>query len=148
MKFRCQTGASAVEFAIILPLLVLLVFGIIEFGFALYDKAMITNASREGARQGTVYRSDNIIGSYSPLTDAQIEDVVKNYLEKSGKTFLVTFNPAGSSAKTVVFPLRRDSGDLLYVTVTYHYDFLVLPNFIAKLIGGVDLSAQTVMRME
>ena len=46
-----NNGASAVEFAVVLPLLVL-PFGIIEFSLALYDKAMITNASREGARAG------------------------------------------------------------------------------------------------
>ena len=62
-------GASAVEFAIILPMLVLLVFGIIELSFALYDKAMITNASREGARVGIVYRSPGI-------TNAEITSVV------------------------------------------------------------------------
>ena len=48
--FKCQRGAAAVEFAIVLPLLLVFVFGIIEFGFLLYDKAVITNASREGAR--------------------------------------------------------------------------------------------------
>ena len=49
-----QRGASAIEFAIVFPLLVLLLFGIIEFSLILYDKVMITNASREGARAGIV----------------------------------------------------------------------------------------------
>ena len=56
IKAKRQEGASAVEFAIILPLLLILVFGIIEFSILFYDKAMITNASREGARVGIVYR--------------------------------------------------------------------------------------------
>ena len=56
VAWKNQTGASAVEFAIVLPILVLLVFGIIEFSVALYDKAMITNASREGARAAIVFR--------------------------------------------------------------------------------------------
>ena len=47
-----------VELAIILPILLIVLFGLIEFGFILYDKAVITNASREGARQGIVYRAD------------------------------------------------------------------------------------------
>ncbi|HKK00735.1 MAG TPA: TadE/TadG family type IV pilus assembly protein, partial [Desulfuromonadales bacterium] len=54
MKRRHERGASAVEFALVLPLLLVILFGIIEFGFILYDKAMITNASREGARAGIV----------------------------------------------------------------------------------------------
>jgi Flp pilus assembly protein TadG len=49
-----QQGVAAVEFALILFPLVLLVFGTIEFSTLLYDKAMITNASREGARAGIV----------------------------------------------------------------------------------------------
>jgi Flp pilus assembly protein TadG len=39
----------------------MLLFGIIEFGIILYDKAMITNASREGARAGIVYSEPIII---------------------------------------------------------------------------------------
>jgi len=69
-----------VEFAIILPLLALLVFGIVELTFALYDKAMITNASREGARVGIVYR-------IPAVTDSEISSVVNNYLG----SHLITF---------------------------------------------------------
>ena len=55
MKIREQRGGAAVEFAIVLPVLVLLIFGMIEFSTLLYDKGVITNASREGARAGIVY---------------------------------------------------------------------------------------------
>jgi Flp pilus assembly protein TadG len=41
-----ESGAALVEFAIVLPLLLVLIFGMIEFSVMLYDKAMITNASR------------------------------------------------------------------------------------------------------
>jgi len=41
-------GTSLVEFVIILPVLMVILFGIVEFGIILYDKAVITNASREG----------------------------------------------------------------------------------------------------
>jgi Flp pilus assembly protein TadG len=43
-------GAAAVEFAIIVPLLVLLVFGIYEFGRAYNTQVQLTGAAREGAR--------------------------------------------------------------------------------------------------
>lgn len=43
-------GAAAVEFALMLPLLLLLVFGIIDFGRALSAQVTITQAAREGAR--------------------------------------------------------------------------------------------------
>jgi Flp pilus assembly protein TadG len=50
MILQKENGAAAVEFAILLPLLAGLVFGIIEFGLLLYNQQVITNASREGAR--------------------------------------------------------------------------------------------------
>ncbi|MEE9495904.1 MAG: TadE/TadG family type IV pilus assembly protein, partial [Desulfobacterales bacterium] len=64
-----QRGTAAIEFAIVLPLLMVLIFGIIEFGLVFYDKAMVTNASREAARAGIVYRDP-------PLTVAEMQSVV------------------------------------------------------------------------
>ena len=52
---RDEQGGSLVEFAIVMPLLFVILFGIIDFGILLYDKAMITNASREGASAGIVF---------------------------------------------------------------------------------------------
>jgi hypothetical protein len=43
-------GAAAVEFALVLPLLLLMVFGIVDFGRALNVQIMVTQAAREGAR--------------------------------------------------------------------------------------------------
>jgi Flp pilus assembly protein TadG len=43
-------GAAAVEFALVLPLLLLLVFGIVDFGRALNAQIMVSQAAREGAR--------------------------------------------------------------------------------------------------
>ena len=129
-------GASAVEFALILPLLVILIFGIIEFSLALYDKAMITNASREGARSGIVYR-------LPPVGDGEIISVVNSYLGN----YLITFG--GSPIATVTVSRNGSSpGGQLRVRVAYRYTFLVLPSFISTLAGGIDLVGETVMRME
>ncbi len=49
-----EKGASAVEFALILPILVLLIFGIVEFGIAFNNYITITHAAREGARLAAV----------------------------------------------------------------------------------------------
>jgi Flp pilus assembly protein TadG len=135
-----QSGASAVEFAIVLPILVLLVFGIIEFSVALYDKAMITNASREGARAGIVFR-------VPPVADEEITEeitnVVKSYLGNS----LITFG-GPATATTTVTRNGSNPGDELKVTVKYNYTFLIIPNFITSLSGGINMMAETVMRME
>jgi Flp pilus assembly pilin Flp len=54
MARRDQEGAAAVEFALLLPLLVLLLFGMIEFGLAFNSRIQATNAAREAARRAVV----------------------------------------------------------------------------------------------
>jgi Flp pilus assembly pilin Flp len=49
-----EGGAAAVEFALLLPLLVLLLFGFIQFGLAFNTRIQATNAAREAARQAVV----------------------------------------------------------------------------------------------
>ena len=142
-NLKDQKGASAVEFAIILPILVVLIFGIIEFSLVLYDKAMITNASREGARAGIVFRTDPVTGSYTPLTNSEIGDIVNQYLGNH----LITFS-GPTNATTAVTRNGSGVGSELKVSVGYIYTFLVLPNFITHLMGGISLTADTVMRME
>lgn len=140
MKVRTEQGAAVVEFAVILPLLLLLVFGIIEFGLLIYNKAMITNASREGARIGIVYRLDR------STADADITNTVDNYLSN----YLITFGGTGVHT-TQPNPSPTTSlthGDTLTVTVTYDYHFLVVPAFITNLVGGVQITGVTSMRAE
>lgn len=136
-----KKGAAIVEFAIVVPLLILLAFGAIEFGVLLYDKAMITNASREGARAGVVFNR---------LTAAQINTVVQQYAGNNLITFgnpaavTVTLNPAA--------PENLNPGQLLTVTVSYNFTFLITPSFTrifgVNLANGINLTATTVMRAE
>jgi Flp pilus assembly protein TadG len=54
---RDERGAAMVEFAIVAPLLFVLVFGIIDYGRYFYWYARVTNAAREGARAGSVMKN-------------------------------------------------------------------------------------------
>ncbi|HET7516300.1 MAG TPA: TadE/TadG family type IV pilus assembly protein, partial [Actinomycetes bacterium] len=54
MAQRGEDGAAAVEFAFLLPLLVLLLFGFIQFGIALNTRIQATNAAREAARTAVI----------------------------------------------------------------------------------------------
>lgn len=139
-----SSGASAVEFAIVLPVLVLLAFGIVELSVAIYDNAMLTNASREGARAGIVYR-------IPAVTDAEIRGVVNNYLG----THLITFGSKKSpgsdpvtGATVIVTRAGVSPGGELRVRVGYTYSFLVLPRSIPAIGQGINMAAETVMRME
>ena len=135
-KLKNQKGVAAVEFALVLPILVMMAFGIIEFSLILYDKAVITNASREGARAGIVSQSPRV-------PDGEVTTVVENYC----KDYLVTFGTPNTPV-TAIARTGNSFGDDLTVAVTYSYGFLVLPNFITGITGPLDLTATTVMRME
>ena len=137
IKINNQSGAALVEFAIVLPVLLVLIFGMIEFSVMLYDKAMITNASREGARTGIVY-------SYpTPISTTEITQTVDDYLQGH----MITFG-SSSTPNVAVSAECAATGDPLTVTVTYNYNWLVLPNFIQTLSGLTTLEAQTTMRCE
>ena len=147
LSFGSERGVSALEFTLIAPLLFVLIFGMIEFSIFFYDKAMITNAAREGARAGIIAKSPR-------MTEGEIEQVVLKYAQKH----LITFGDDILSVEDITIePSSLEGakfGDDLKVTVNYQYDFLVLPNF--KNLGWVnadfpslmDIKAVAVMKME
>ena len=120
--------------AIILPLLLLLVFGTAEFGIALYRQEVLTNASREGARAG-------IVLSTPAVTTANIQAVVTNYLTSAG------FNPALIPPPTVT-GAGGAFGTNVTVTVTYDTSFSVLNALVPGIPAVKTLTGQTVMRHE
>lgn len=64
MKGTSQTGAAAVEFALVLPLLILMVFGITEYGRAIYQYDTLTKAARTAARHlSTASAGDDVAKS-------------------------------------------------------------------------------------
>ena len=132
LRSKKQEGATLVEFSVLAPLFVVLLFGLVEFGLSIYSKGVLTNASREGARFGVVYTTPR-------KTAAEIRTNVQDYLTKSGFTDTATINVTGAGG---------NSGTPLTVTVTYPYTFQVLPQFVSGLAGSLNLTANTIMLME
>ena len=127
-NIKNHKGQSLVEFAIILPIILLLLMGMAEFGMMLNSYLAIQNSSREGARLG-------IVGG----TDLQINSVVtatSPSLTSSNLTVLIT--PLAGS---------RTSGGTLTVSLNYNYHTTV-PIIGAILKNVVVLHAQTSMRIE
>ena len=72
---RGEEGAAAVEFAIVIPLLLLLLAGFFDFGWLFYWQHTVTNASRAGARYAV--QAKLIGGVSTPYTDAEITNISK-----------------------------------------------------------------------
>ena len=139
-----EKGAAAVEFAILLPLLLLILFGGIEYGLVMFNQQVITNASREAARAGIVVGADSV-------DDPAVLQIALDYCQD----YLVTFE---TPAPLPTVTITRDAdnsmafGHPLIVTVQYNYQFLLMPN-LSSLFGGsysstLPLEAKTTMRHE
>lgn len=140
MKHANRNGQAIVEFAMVLVLLLILLMGMAELSLVLYDQAVITNAAREGARAGVA--SPNIWMSEADIRTNIVAPAVENYCQGNMMGF-----PVAAPAVTVNKIPR--GGDLvtLMVTVTYDYDWLVLPSFVT-LANPLKLSATAQMRFE
>jgi Flp pilus assembly protein TadG len=123
-------GAAAVEFALLLPMLLLIVFGLIDFGRALNAQITLTQAAREGARLAALGQSNVNTSTQSAATGL------------SPVTVNVTTCPAGAAA-----------GVNSVVQVSYKYTFITPISAISGLFGSsfgtsMTLTAQGVMPCE
>ena len=144
MTIKNQKGAAIVEFAIVLPLVILLVMGICEFGLAWYNKQVIINASREGARAGIV-RGDDF------SDNGNIRLIVKNYANPRLISFNGTTLTNGDIDLDPEFPttIREKTapfGTDFKVEVTYNYGLLVPSLFHVG--TTLTLKGLTLMKME
>lgn len=117
--FKKNDGVAAVEFAIVLPLLLLILFGIINFGVLLYDQAVITNAAREGARWASINAQiDQASGSpCSSTTPGSTNpcEVAINY----ARNYLITFGAI--TGPTAFFTGFTAPKQLIEVRVQYTF---------------------------
>ena len=135
-----RKGQAVVEFALILPVFVLLVFGAIELGRAYYVKHLLTNAAREGAR----------VGSLPNQLEADVHDRIQEFLTGVGLGgtwgySVVVKNPAGVLRTGGL--VNAIAGDRVTVTITYTFQVLVgtvIPGFT----GNVPLNNSCTFRHE
>jgi Flp pilus assembly protein TadG len=145
-KLRECDGAAMVEFSIMCTLLIVLVFGIIEFGFLWYQKQVITNASREGARYGVTYAT-NTTGTrkapknLSPSIVTMVNNYCTNRIPTGSWTTAVSGTGFTASDGTDV------KGFPLIVQVTCQNQMDILSGFIPSL-ANITFTAQTVMNCE
>lgn len=124
---REQDGASLVEFALVFPIFVLVILGLVSFGMMLALKQGVTNAAADGARS-VVGVVDN---TATPAVDERIEKArttVANRLSWLGgnASYLVTdvkwYNSASATCEALEVGVAPPSPPTICVKITYPYD--------------------------
>ncbi len=143
-----EKGQALVEFALLVPIFLILLFAIVDFGMGFYSWITVTNSAREGARVGAVHAPLNVASSpcFGKASPEQcIEDRVLDsagLADQDTKMTVTITNAQGQSGESVV------------VKVDYDYDLITplagLVNFISgDTIGPtLNLSSTADMRLE
>jgi Flp pilus assembly protein TadG len=142
-------GAAAVEFALVFPLLLVLTFGIVNFGYLFGQKLALNQAVREGARMAVVANSNggtngSAVDSLGEIT-AIVQDAVGGLVEKNDVDVAV-LNQSGATANLGCKSSGMDVGDQLVVSAEYDTGMLVpLP---IPLLEAFTLTTEAVYRCE
>lgn len=131
-RWRSERGAELIEFAVVMPILLLIIAGIIDFGMMFRTYEAVTNAAREGARVG-------VLPGYA---DTDVRNRVDLYLAASGLS-----DPHTTTVQNVTVATTAGTFTARAVSLSYTYSFVVLPGFGGSL-GTINLNAQSVMRTE
>jgi Flp pilus assembly protein TadG len=138
-----RRGQGLVEFALVLTPLMVILMGIIQFGFIFNTYITVTNATREAARAGTIYVYDRTLSK--ALNDAARNEAIKttatgslNYLSKTpprltiGSTWTQSGTTYTNGDLVVSYTLPSGTaesdprtGQQVTVRLTYHQDLLV-----------------------
>jgi Flp pilus assembly protein TadG len=141
-RSRGERGASLVEFALVLPVLIILIFGIIDFGFAFNSYIELRSGSREGARLAAVNNGCNTAASGCATGGPAQKDALVT------ATRARTTGLANSSDVKVGFSFpdagAKNVGNNVEVCLVYPFQSVTgLFNFL-----NTDLKSKAVMRLE
>ena len=138
---RYCRGQALVEFALVLPVFLMFLFGAVEFGRGFLDKHLLTNAARKGAR----------MGSLPGKTNQDVNDTVDAFLQSVGMgagSWTTEIEVTDSEGEHRAGGLGSAiEGDRVYVTVSY--DFKVLTgSLLSFLRETIQLQGRCVFRHE
>ena len=144
---RGGKGQSLIEFALILPILMFIVFGIVDFGLGIRSYISLTNATREGARFAAV---GNPAGTYPSNCNGSTSTTV------IGRACVAMegLDLSKVSSVTVSYPDGQASGNSVVVQANYTYHFVSpLAAMVHFFTGGsfpstLSLSTKSDMRLE
>lgn len=134
-----EAGQSLVEFTMILPIFLLLLFGLVDFGRGFYSWMLLTNAAREGARAAAVQLDSSAVDAkiYDSLCSSYPSDCSLDMSKMAAPTKTNVQGTRGSEAS---------------VDLSYQFQFVTPIGGIAKLFGSTisapTLTAHSSMRLE
>jgi Flp pilus assembly protein TadG len=122
-----------VEFALILPLLMLVLFGIVEFGRAWNAKQVLTDAAREGARLA-------VVGDPTITLQSQVDSRVKEKIARGG---------FDTTQVTIAYPdgFKTGTGNITSVQVSMPYRFVVIQKLASMVTNNGVITLRTTARM-
>lgn len=132
LRRRRGRGQALVEFALVIPIFLLLIFGLVDLGRAVFANNSLAEAARDGARYGSVQAR-----SYSVASRGLVEDYVLGRLEAV----------PGATVTVTCVPKRADigcsgSGDD-YLVVTTEADLEMITPIIGQIVGTLQLEARS-----
>ena len=136
-SLKNERGQSLVEVALIIPALLILFLGIAELGFYLYTHVQVANATREGARYGSLCRLNNQCGTALPA--AVKAAVLAEANLPTSTTVDVQPNPA---------PLVPPAGTSITVTVVYTFTSPFVSNFVPMFPAQLPIQHIVVMHFD
>lgn len=134
-----ERGAAAVEFALLLPLLVVMLMGMIDFGMAINAQAIVGNAAREGARAAS-FNAD------SALAQSVVTNASSTLLGTPPTATLTCKKMADIATNNTINCSAAGEGDVVVVKVAYTY------NWISPAVLGINpstpIESTSLMRIE
>lgn len=91
-KEKREDGQAMVEFALVLPVFLLILCGIIDFGWLFYNQLSLNNACREGARYAVVNTAD---GSGTQAIEEHIKNLTTNVFANDGVDINIEYTSQG-----------------------------------------------------
>ena len=141
---RGERGSQLVEFALIIPLFLMLVFGTIDFGRGFFSWIIITNAAREGARAAAMGWDDAVV--YERV-EAAVSGLSTSGTLTTGDSASGACPPVSSQDWCITADIDGLRGDPATVHVEYNFQFLV-PGLAGLTPDIFQLTAESTMRKE
>jgi Flp pilus assembly protein TadG len=125
---RREQGNVAIELALAMPLLLLIIAGVVDLGLLFWEKHVLTNATREGARAATK-AVDTGTAVNAQMTQSQVQQVVQTYLDNFAVKDLDGSDLVLSGSKFSYTWSPTPSGTVLTVSLNQiPYRMMMLPN--------------------